>query len=83
MTLKHYKDIFFHGYVIAFTSILAIAFLFDLYIENYADAQIEIVTLLFVGGLYYLWIKSAKKNTFCHHLGMAKCLVWYLNHFAV
>jgi len=64
MTFTHYKAIFFHGYIIAFSSILSIAFFFDLYIKNYTDTILEICTLTLVVTLYYLWHKSTHKTIF-------------------
>lgn len=78
MTIKNYKDIFFHGYIIIFSILLVLSSLFDIYIENYKDTMIELITLGFVLLLYYLWQKNNKKEIFALILAWISALFGYM-----
>jgi two-component sensor histidine kinase len=58
MNMQHYKIIFFHGYIITFAILLTASCLFDMYIENYIDATVEIITLGLLILVYHLWRKN-------------------------
>ncbi|HHD81981.1 MAG TPA: sensor histidine kinase [Campylobacterales bacterium] len=54
----HYKELFLYGFYLSYIGLTSLATIIDFMIENYDDALIDFISVLFAAGSFWFYLKS-------------------------
>jgi len=83
----HYKDLFLYGFYGSYISITSLATIIDIFIENYFDACVDLVSVLITVGAFKYYFKTRDRELASVMLFWIASIVIFMfvihNHFDI